>query len=102
MSFYYYTIVTVYCQQPVFNRAYLVIQIVKNLPAMQKTQLHFLGWQDPLEKEMAIHSSILAWRIPWTGKPGRLHFFVCWSLWVIGYLIIADWLIFFVIIHICI
>ena len=40
--------------------------LVKNLPTMQETQVRFLGWEDPLEKEMAIHSSILAWRIPWT------------------------------------
>ena len=41
-------------------------QLVKNLPAMQETQVRSLGWEDPLEKEMATHSSILAWRIPWT------------------------------------
>ena len=40
--------------------------MVKNLPAMQETQVWFLGWEDPLEKGMATHSSILAWRIPWT------------------------------------
>ena len=40
--------------------------MVKNLPAMQETWVRSLGWDDPLEKEMAIHSSILAWRIPWT------------------------------------
>ena len=45
--------------------------MVKNLPAMQKTQVHFLGWEDPLEKEMATHSSIIAWRIPWTEEPGQ-------------------------------
>ena len=45
----------------------------KNLPAMQETQVQFLGWKDPLEKEMAIHSSILAWKIPWTEEPGRLQ-----------------------------
>ena len=43
-----------------------VAQMVKNLPAMQETQVQSLGQEDPLEKEMAIHSSILAWRIPWT------------------------------------
>ena len=53
--------------------ASLVAQIVKNLPAMQETQVRFLGWEDPLEKEMAIHSSILAWKIPWTEEPGRLQ-----------------------------
>ena len=46
---------------------------VKNLPAMQETQVRFPAWEDPLEKEMAIHSSILAWRIPWTEEPGRLQ-----------------------------
>ena len=40
---------------------------------MRETQVHFLGQEDPLEKEMATHSSILAWRIPWTEEPGRLH-----------------------------
>ena len=48
-------------------------QTVKNLPAMQETQLRSLGWEDPLEEEMATHSSILAWRIPWTEEPGRLQ-----------------------------
>ena len=48
-------------------------QTVKNLSAMQETQVHFLGWEDPLEKGMAIHSSILAWIIPWTEEPGRLQ-----------------------------
>ena len=47
--------------------------MVKNLPAMQETQLQSLGWEDPLEKRMAIHSSILAWRIQWTEEPGRLQ-----------------------------
>ena len=47
-------------------------QIVKNLPAMQETQVQPLGWEDPLEKGMATHSSVLAWRIPWTEEPGKL------------------------------
>ena len=51
----------------------LVAQIIKRLPALQKTQVQSLGWEDPLEKEMATHSSILAWRIPWTEEPGRLQ-----------------------------
>ena len=46
--------------------------VVKNLPAVQETQIQSLGWEDPLEKEMASHSSILAWRFPWTEEPGRL------------------------------
>ena len=45
---------------------------VKNLPAMQETWVRSLGWEDPLEEEMTTHSSILAWRIPWTVEPGRL------------------------------
>ena len=49
-----------------YSWAYLVSQLVKNLPAMQETWVRFLGWEDPLEKEKATHSSILAWRIPWT------------------------------------
>ena len=53
--------------------ASLVAQLVKNLPAMQETWVQFLGWEYPLEKEMATHSSILAWRIPWTEEPGRLQ-----------------------------
>ena len=44
---------------------------VKNLPVMQETQVQFPGQEDPLEKEIATHSSILAWRIPWTEEPGR-------------------------------
>ena len=50
-----------------------VAQMVKNLSAMPETQVLSLGWEDLLEKEMAIHSSILAWRIPWTEEPGRLQ-----------------------------
>ena len=46
--------------------ASLVVQLVKNLPVMQETPVQFLGWEDPLEKEKAIHSSILALSIPWT------------------------------------
>ena len=53
--------------------ASLVAQSVKNLPAMQGTRVHFLGWEDPLEKEMATHSSILAWGIPWIEELGRLQ-----------------------------
>ena len=53
--------------------ASLVAQMVKNLPAMQDTQVRSLGQEDPLEKEMATHSSIFAWEIPWTEEPGRLQ-----------------------------
>ena len=55
-------------------RASLVAQTVKRLSAMQETQVRYLGWEDPMEKEMAAHSSILAWKIPWTEEPGRLPF----------------------------
>ena len=48
-------------------------QTVKNLPAVQETQAQFLGWEDPLEKGMATHSGVLAWRIPWTEEPGGLQ-----------------------------
>ena len=48
-------------------------QTVKNLPAMQETWVQSQDQEDSLEKEMATHSSILAWRIPWTEEPGRLH-----------------------------
>ena len=53
--------------------ASLVAQLVKNLPAMQETRVWFLAWEDPMEKEMATHSSILAWKIPWTEEPGGLQ-----------------------------
>ena len=53
----------------------MVAQTVKNLPAMQETHVQSLGWKDPLGKRMATHSSILAWRIPWTKEPGGL-----WSM----------------------
>ena len=54
-------------------QASLAAQLVKNQPAMQETLVRSLGQEDPLEKEMATHSSILAWRIPWTEEPGRLQ-----------------------------
>ena len=47
--------------------------MVKHPPAIKETQVQSLGWEDPPEKEMATHSSILAWRIPWTEEPGRVH-----------------------------
>ena len=47
--------------------------MVKRLPAMQETRVQFLGWEDPMEKEMPIHSSTLAWKIPWTEEPGGLQ-----------------------------
>ena len=51
----------------------LVAQTGKNLPVMQETWVQTLGWEDPLEKGMATHSSVLAWRIPWTEEPGGLQ-----------------------------
>ena len=51
----------------------MVAQTVKNLCAVQETQVRSLGWEDPLEKEMATQSSILAWKISWTEEPGRLQ-----------------------------
>ena len=48
-------------------------QLVKNLPAMHETLVRFLDQEDPLVKEMAAHSSVLAWKIPWTEEPGRLQ-----------------------------
>ena len=53
-------------------RASFIAQSVKSLPAMQETWVQFLGQEDPLEKRMAAHSSILAWKISWTGEPGGL------------------------------
>ena len=53
--------------------ASLVAQTVENLPAMRETWVQSLGWEDPLEKEMATHSGTLAWRIPRTEEPGRLQ-----------------------------
>ena len=52
----------------------LVAQMINSLPAMWETWVRSLGWEDPLEKEMATHSSTLAWRIPWTEEPGGLQF----------------------------
>ena len=51
----------------------MVAQMVKSLPEVWEAQVRSLGWEDTLEKEMAIHASILAWKIPWIGEPGRLQ-----------------------------
>ena len=61
---------------PSFSKKWtsLVAQMVKCLPAVWETRVLSLVWEDPLEKEMATHSSTLAWKIPWTEKPGRLQF----------------------------
>ena len=62
----------IYSQMPAYW-ASLMAQMVKNPPAMQEIQVQSLGQEDPLEKRMATHSSILAWRIPWTEEPGELQ-----------------------------
>ena len=56
----------------IFMKVSLMAQMVKKPPAMQETQVQPLGWEDPLEKGMATHSSILAWRISWREEPGKL------------------------------
>ena len=61
------------------NNASLVAQLVKNPPGMQETRVRSLVWEDPLEKGTATHSSILAWRIPWTEELGGLHSMVLQS-----------------------
>ena len=59
--------------EPAGLGASLIAQSVKNLPAVLETWVQFLGREDPLEKEMATHSSVLAWKIPWTEEPGGLQ-----------------------------
>ena len=56
-----------------YPRASLAAQSVKNLPAVQKTRVRSLSWEDPMEKEMATHSSIFAWKVSWTEEPGGLQ-----------------------------
>ena len=58
---------------PPHNWTSLVAQTIKRLSTMRKTWVRALGWEDPLEKEMGIHSSTIAWKIPWTEEPGRLQ-----------------------------
>ena len=58
------------------KRVSLVVQLIKNPPAMKETQVRSLGQEDPLEKEIAPHSSMLTWRAPWTEEPGGLR---CWG-----------------------
>ena len=72
LAFYWIKINQLFIWHPLCS--FLVAQMVKDLPAMQETWIWSLGWKDPLEKEMATHSSILAWRIPWTEEPDRLQF----------------------------
>ena len=62
-----------FCMMYSEYRASLAAQLVKNLPALQETWVQSLGGEDPLEKEMGTHSSILAWKIPWMEEPGRLQ-----------------------------
>ena len=57
-----------------YSWASLITQMVKNLPAMWETWVQSLGWEDPLKEGMATHSSILAWRLPWTEEPSTLQF----------------------------
>ena len=64
----------VFWEEPSVPWTSLVAQTVKRLPIMWKTRVQSLGWEDLLEKEMATHSSILAWKIPWMEEPGRLQF----------------------------
>ena len=61
-------------QHTQYIRTSLGAQMVKRLPAVRETRVQSLGWEDPLEKEMATHASTLAWKIPWTEEPGGLHF----------------------------
>ena len=73
MIAYYLLIAYVIICTQLFIWTSLMSQTVKNLPAMRETQVQSLGQEDPLEKGMATHSSILAWRIPWTEEPGGLQ-----------------------------
>ena len=61
----------IYIYTQIYIRASLVVQMIKNLPAMQETWIR--GWEDPLEKGMATRSTVLAWTIPWTEEPGGLQ-----------------------------
>ena len=63
----------VYRSVAIFNGAFLIAQQVKNLPTMQEMQVRSLGWEDPLEEEIATDSNNLAWKIPWTEVPGALQ-----------------------------
>ena len=63
-----------FSEPPVTRSASLMTRMVKNPSTMQQTWLQFLGWEDLLEKAMAIHSNLLAWRSPWTEEPGELQF----------------------------
>ena len=65
-----YTMYSILCNIHIYTGASLVAQMIKNLLAMPETWVQSLGWENPLVEGMATHSSILAWRIPWTEEPG--------------------------------
>ena len=69
----FFTFSTLHLSYFLLAWASLVAQIIKRLPAVQETRVRSLGWEDPLEKEMAIHSRTIAWKIPWIEEPGRLQ-----------------------------
>ena len=80
----FYFVGTVFTKKKLDNLwASLVVQMVKNLHAVQKTQVQSLGREDPLEKGMATHFSILAWRIPWTEEFGRLQSIGVVKIWTL-------------------
>ena len=74
MCVFYFEILYLFISILNSDKASLIAQSVKNLPAVQETWVRFLGWEDPLVKEMATHSSILAWRISWIEEPGKLQY----------------------------
>ena len=73
MCVFYFEILYLFISILNSDKASLIAQSVKNLPAVQEAWVRFLGWEDPLVKEMATHSSILAWRISWIEEPGKLQ-----------------------------
>ena len=74
MCVFYFEILYLFISILNSDKASLIAQLVKNLPAVQETWVRFLGWEDPLVKEMATHSSILAWRISWIEEPDKLQY----------------------------
>ena len=96
-----------FVKRSIYFRASLLAQLVKNPPVMRETCVRSLGWEGPLEKGKITHSSIFAWRIPWTEEPGGLqsmrsqrvdwtewltvHFFICWWTTEIDYKINFLW-----------
>ena len=73
MTFFFVLKVPLFYMKFFQYQASLVAQMVKNVPAVKETQVQSVGWEDPMEKEMALHSSILAWEIPWTEESGGLR-----------------------------